>query len=916
LEKLLLSGGFDTAAEQHHRLLNHRLLKRYAVKDCMNQKTTQTSTYEQCVQTALKHYADAEWLGDHSPLAQPYFLGMHSSTMPSAAQRGQALQQAIAEAWETLWGGALPADEQTLLDQFYDSIRKSGKGSQYFALALELRYLRRVVQPQKPCLVWENYLKVSKAQYHRDLSEAVRKLGENLLRGVHSGLHIERPMSPAALYGRQTNLDELFAILSLGKSVNLCGMSGMGKTSLAAAICQRWPDGSFFWYTVRPRLNDRLDGFLFVFAYFLHQHGASGLWQQILADHGEIKNLEMAESLAMHAVRQLDPPPLLVIDDADLLRPVTFEAQNQEYARFLGFLKSLRKNATVLFVGQRVTLTDTHHIELGGITLAALLEWLRALKIDHQPNDLQDLLNYTSGAPRLLTLCLALIQNGMPVNAITAQLKNNPGVGALMSRLINQIDEVERQVFAELAIFRQSAPVDAWQERQPALKSLAERGLVQVDLLGGVSLFPVWSDLALAELSPETKATLHGWAARARLARGEYTEAAYHYWQAGYPETAIQIWYPNREHAIASGQASSARIIFNAFAAHRLPQAEQRALALIRADLARLNGDFEKGLRDLGDLHWPASRASSEAHKLRGIFLRSLGDNFGALREYQAGLDDLAALTRQQVVLLTGRSARFKDEGDYSQAWKEIKHARYLIDSFQGNIFNRQGQYAQAKECYLRALELARELDNKIYLAQTHASIGTIIAQRKPEEAYPHLRLALETLEKIGDQVQAQLVRNNMAVAMIHAGRYHEALPLAQSVVDFALSIRHRANTADAAVNLSEIFFNLGNFDEAVHWAKVSIAQEQTVVIPYALNMIGLVDNARKDFAHAETCFRSIIQEETSEPYIVACAWRGLGETYKLQGQTDLAREAFHKAIALFEQQNMQNEVDKTCASF
>jgi hypothetical protein len=27
LGKLLLSGGFDTAAEQHRRLLNHRLLK-------------------------------------------------------------------------------------------------------------------------------------------------------------------------------------------------------------------------------------------------------------------------------------------------------------------------------------------------------------------------------------------------------------------------------------------------------------------------------------------------------------------------------------------------------------------------------------------------------------------------------------------------------------------------------------------------------------------------------------------------------------------------------------------------------------------------------------------------------------------------------------------------------------------------
>lgn len=877
----------------------------------MNRKIAETAAYEGCVQTALKHYANAEWLGDNSPLAQPYFLGALSSAMPSAVQRGRVLQKALVDAWESLWDGALPADEKTLLDSAY----KHSKDGKYFALALELRYLHRIIHSTKRPVILDDYLHVSRAQYHRDLPEAVRILGGNLLRGVHPRLQLERPSPPAALYGRQSNLDELLAILICGKSVNLCGMSGMGKTSLAAAICQRWVGGSFFWYTLRPRLNDRLDSFIFTFAFFLHQHGASDLWQQILADNGQIKNLEIAESLAMHAIKQFDPLPLLVIDEADLLRPVTFEAQNQEYARFFGFLESLSQNATVLFAGQRATLPDIQNLELSGISLAALLEWLRALKMDCQPSDLQDLLKYTSGAPRLLTLCLALIQNGASVQEITTQLKRSPGVGALMSRLISQMGDVERRALVELAVFRQGAPVDAWQERQPALKNLSERGLVQIDLAGGVSLLPVWSDLVLGVLSPETKAALHDWAARARSERGEYTEAAYHYWQAGYPESAIQIWYPNREHAIASGEAANAGAIFNAIAAHRLPKAEQQSLALIRADLARLNGDFEKGLRDLNEVKWTSPRASSKAHELRGMLLKELGDNTGALREYQSGLNDLAALTRQQVNLLTGRSARFKDEGDYLQAWNEIKRARYLIEAFQGNIFDRQGQYTQAMQSYLLALELAKELDDITYLARTYNNIGLMAAFREPEEALPYLRLAVEAFEKIGDRYEVQLVRNNMIVAMMQSGRYQEALPLAQSVVNFALSIRNRPNAADATVNLSEIFFNIGNLDEALHWAEVCMAQEQTVVIPYALNMIGLVDNARKNFAHAEICFRQIIGDETSEPYIIACAWRGLGEMYKLQSKINEAKEPFHKAIELFEQQKNPLEVEKTRAS-
>jgi tetratricopeptide (TPR) repeat protein len=293
-----------------------------------------------------------------------------------------------------------------------------------------------------------------------------------------------------------------------------------------------------------------------------------------------------------------------------------------------------------------------------------------------------------------------------------------------------------------------------------------------------------------------------------------------------------------------------------------------------------------------------------------------LGDNFGALREYQAGLDDLAVLTRQQVDLLTSRSARFKDEGEYSKAWKELKLARYLVEAFQGNLFDRQGQYVQAKQSYLLALELARELDDKTYLARAYTNIGMMTAFREPEEAFSYLHVALEAFEKKGNRVEAQLVQNNLVVALMQAGRYREALPLAQSVVDFTLGTRQRPNAADATVNLSEIYFNLGNLDEALHWAEVSMAQEQTAVIPYALYIIGLVDNARKNFAHAEICFREIIQTETSEPYIVACAWRGLGEMHRLKGDAAQACQSFYKAIELFEQQSMQAEINKTRALF
>jgi tetratricopeptide (TPR) repeat protein len=877
----------------------------------MRTKETKNSAYETCLEIALKRYADAEWLGNHSPLAQPYFLGVPPSSMSQAKQRGEALQRTILQACEAMWGSRLPLDEKTFLQQYHAANLDQNEDGQRLALALEVRYLHRVIHPRSASLAGMDYLGISTPHYHRVLRQAIGQLGENLLRSVHPPLQLERPRPPGGMYGRQSDITDLFATLRSGKSLTLCGESGVGKSSLAAAVCQYWSEGSFFWYTLRARLNDNMEGFLFAFAFFLHQHDASELWQQILADHGRIHNFKMAESMALHAIKRVRPTPLLVIDEADLLLPATLETRNEEHARLLGFLDGLSQSATLLLIGQRAVLADIQPVQLVGLNASALMEWFHILGLDVHEHEIQGLLDYTSGNPRFLTLCLALIQNGTSLQEVTKQLKGSPGVKPLISRLLNQLGEVEQQILGELAVFRQSAPADIWLDRQSALQSLSERGLIQLDLSGGASLLPIWGELILNELSPDVKATLHHEAAQVRAERGEYTEAAYHYLQAGYPEAAIQVWYPHREYILASGQTVNASSIFNSIVSHRLPKPEQQALTLIRTELARFTGEYEKGLRHLSGANWRPSRASVNAHALRGMLLTALGDNAGALREYQAGLDD-AALIRQPVMLQVGRSARLRDEGEYPQAWKEIKRARFLIEQYQGELFQFQGEHEQARQAYLRAIEIARELDDKSALAQIYTGLGGIIALRNPEEGLSYLKMAADLYEKLGNQLQSQFVKINLTVALMQAGKYQDALPLAQDTTDFYLNIRHASNAADSAVNLSEIFLNLGDLDQAMRWANVSLAQEHSLTVPYALNIIGLVANQRKDFPQAENCFRTILQDKVSSRDILAYAWRGLGEMYKAQGRKDDADKAFKEALAYFDELQNPIEVQKT----
>ena len=58
------------------------------------------------VRNALKQYTNPQWLGEHSPLATPYFLGdfLHQVEHPeTAVGRGQALQQLLFQAAAANW---------------------------------------------------------------------------------------------------------------------------------------------------------------------------------------------------------------------------------------------------------------------------------------------------------------------------------------------------------------------------------------------------------------------------------------------------------------------------------------------------------------------------------------------------------------------------------------------------------------------------------------------------------------------------------------------------------------------------------------------------------------------------------------------------------------------------------------------
>jgi hypothetical protein len=680
-------------------------------------KSTKPTDYVDQVRQALNHYGDVEWLGQQSPLAAPYFLGERGSDSLTVMERGQALQESLAAAAAAAWPGDLPEDRETLLAAVNDERAEMGhKGARYLFLLLELRYLRRFFAPHlspradNDIAVCE-FLNISRASYFNHLKIAQAALGERLLHIVQPTLRLERPLaSVTSLIGREELINQCLVDLQAGHTVALSGAGGVGKSALAARVAGRWPQRPVFWYTLRPTFNDRLDCLLFSLGYFLHRQGASGLWQQLIADRGRVENPDLALAQARGDIQQLAAPPLICVDELDVIYPDT-DLLTTDQLQVREFMDGLRQVAPLLLIGQRpAPLADTHYA-LPGLTLPETGELLTNAAITYTPSDLTNLHTYTGGNPRLLQLSLALAQSGLPLAEVSRALPHTPALHALWQYLWQRLAADEQALLQQLCVFRSPAPMDAWGNAD-ALSRLQSQ-LVQQDGGGGMALLPVIRDLLYDDgqrFPAVLREQCHLAAAGIRAMRGEFTAAAHHFHQAGEAQSAVRVWFPQRQQEVGRGYGSTALALFQQVSARHLQRREREALALIQAELYQLQGATEAGLTAVKTVSWSRnSEMAARAALLEGEFLNALGYPHRALERYEEGMAVAAGLLNQLVHFHYQRGITHVQQRQLEEAWREAQLAQYEAAHLQAIVKEESGDYVQAVPFLNRPCNLQRK---------------------------------------------------------------------------------------------------------------------------------------------------------------------------------------------------------------
>ena len=889
-----------------------------------------TEQYYEQIRLALNNFDDAHWLGSQSPLAAPYFLGdLLAEGDQSPAGRGEALRQALFRAADKLWRGTPPVSREELEEAVNEERREQGnKGPRYAYLLLELRYFRRYFRPlfhPKPTQESDirEYVGVGRGPYFNHLKTARQLLGDALLELARPMLRLERPFHLRhRLIGREKVARTILDHLQAGAAVALSGPSGVGKTSLATAISQQWsPETAVFWYTLRPTINDQIESLFFSLATFCHQQGASSLWRQLVADGGQIANRDVALAHLRADLHALEKRPLLCFDELDHLQRLPEEMTPIQKA-WIELLGGLHHHCPLLFIGQQRVLTADHAYKLDELSLAETNELLHERGWQPDASELQAMQRYTGGNPRLLQLCLTLANAGEPLTSLIAHLPQEPLLHLIFERVWQRLAPAERVVAQQVAIHPAPAPVDAWtDDAQAALQALAGRRIALFDRQGGVELLPLYRDLISGDrqrLPAETADQCHLQAAAVRAERAEFTAAAYHLIAAGEEETAVSLWFAEREREIRRGQGPAALPMFAQISQRRLSAEKAEQLGLIRAELHTLLGQPAEGLRELQNQSWQTEPLRQlEANRLQGHLLGELGQADEALNLYEKSLALTARLLREQSRLHELRGLAFVRHRTLTQAHSEAIQANYSAQLLLAQVLDEQGDFEAAQRHYQTCLALAKQLNDPARQARTHHNLMACHARQcSYEDALHHGQQARQLFKAQGDRFSLEKLNSLLTAVYLNMEAFEQVIAVGQPALAYFERTRLAYWASMTASNMAEAYYGLGDYAQAEQQARQVLDLEEAHSYPYAMYTMGLVTRAQAQLEQSAAWLEQCQQmaRQNNDPYLEAYAWRALGETLATQANHQAARTAYEQALTLFEEMGNSPEVTKTQA--
>ena len=647
------------------------------------------------------------------------------------------------------------------------------------------------------------------------------------------------PLPPHAVV-RNGVLGEVRQRLADEHRVALCGLPGMGKTTVAAMLARDvGRNTAVCWMTVTEGVTASADALVRHLARFLRDRGhAEG--RRLLAQHQHDGTLPVDEQLGLLAAALGRQPVLVCLDNAHLLRgdPVAIA--------ILGHLMATTATSMLLTAREDMGLSGTGLVRLAGLTHPEARELVAATGAGLPAEQAERLIGRTGGSPMLLRLALGQLRDRRgDAMMFVERLETEPQVTSyLLDTTLAGLSADAWQVLSLLAVFRQ--PVDLHDERLVDLGEEAERPKdlaaaldelhrrLLVDHPALATLHPLVHDQVYARMigDLDRRRRLHRVAARwSEQARGDILEAVYHFAQAGEVGRAADLLIGHAQELVARGQALAAADLAETV----LDRWQAGDRADVERDLLIARGDLLAGTVRAAEAEMVYREVLAEFDVTRPLvswrlarLLSQQGRAAEAIRLCeQAGEPadhllraQLAVTLSQALVVLTRYDEAIAEANRALEVTDgpppEVAEVRARAHTTIGQILRLRRNFDAAVEQLGRAVDAAAEADRPELLNRASYVLASVYFEQGDAAAAEALYTqALAGCEHVGDGYGA--ARILQALTHVHLNRGE--LTAALTTIERSRAIRSQLGTpqdiANADTVRAEVLLSLGRITEA-----------------------------------------------------------------------------------------------------
>ena len=848
------------------------------------------SAFSTSLESALKKYHDPKWLGAHSVLASPYFLGEQPKTdLTTDHSRGKALQALLRSAVAEI----------------------QGENAQRYQAILTLRYFNRNVSVEAAM----RKVGLSKNAFHENRRKAIRALEATLVGLVHPSLRLETPPYVRDAFPRPVDLERLRRHVADDEDVTIQGPEGSGRSTLAANFV-RESTRPALWFTVRPGLNDSVQGFAFSLGLFAFTQGEPSLWLQLLAAQGSL-DAEILRSQINYALGNLASPPLICIDDADALDT----AGNPEHRALVQLWDGLRPLSTLIVIGRHEQFSSSRLLQVHNLSPAETEQFFTHCGQSMSAEEMARYYQWTQGNLRLLHLCCSIFPTAPEERAIPDPAADAFTRRLLLANLLAKLSETELRILATLSVYRRPFPLNypPGSPEYAACKTLHAQRILNVATDGNGELVAVYRRFVYASLRPEVAQVFHSLAAELRSAYGEYAATIYHLLRARRFAEAIDLWPTVKRQEMEQGQAGALLAAFrDALATGPLPDEVRSVLTLYCAELNQFLGNIEQAKVDTASDKHLVPIFDAELGELKGRIANDL-DHFAEAQEaFDRALERADLLLESRLAQVhKGLAWMHLRQRDLELAERELDFALFEIENMRGNLAYDQARYDDATGHYEAALRLADDLKSPNAGAKTRLNLAMVyMVQGCYDDSLELLNRVYAHYEAMHRVAAMAGCRITMAVAHNLAGEHQYALTCLDDADDKLNMVDKIVpwQTALIAQARAEAWLGLGDLAAATTHVVSAIDADVMSILPDAYRTYGEILTRQEDWAQAEKHLRQSVAlaQKNEDRLLLAYAWRALGALYLVQGKWDAVRSASNTAITLFESLHLPNEVART----